>query len=292
MLDDRHYMRGEPTRSGLSATVVLMIVVTIAFALQQIEAVYLRTGVIPYLLLSVPGLARGFVWQLLTFQFLHAGLLHLVCNLIGMWFFGRYVEARLGRANFWKLYFLSGVFGGLLHSLVAWVFPNHFGFPVLGASAGVLGLLAAFAMLEPESEILLAFILPIRAKYFLIVATAIALFFTIVPSDPGIAHTAHLGGILVGVAYIRWQLYARQVSLSWKSRPPRLRPRELVKVHAPKGGPWQRSKSDKPDDLSSADFISKEVDPILDKISAHGIQSLTERERKILEAARAKMERR
>jgi hypothetical protein len=69
----------------------------------------------------------------------------------------------------------------------------------------------------------------------------------------------------------------------------RSRPRELIKV--PKGAPWQRNKPD-PEELPPGEFISREVDPILDKISAHGIQSLTPRERKILEAARAKMERR
>jgi hypothetical protein len=63
----------------------------------------------------------------------------------------------------------------------------------------------------------------------------------------------------------------------------------LIKVHLPKSGPWHKGE---PEDVPPGEFISREVDPILDKISAHGIQSLTPRERKILEAARAKMERR
>src|SRR5581483_4849054 len=97
-------------------------------------------------------------------------------------FFGRFVEERLGKFNLLKLYFGSGVAGGLLFAILAWMFPNHFGY-ALGASAGVSGLLAAFATLEPEGTILFNFLFPIRAKYLLYIAAAIDLFFTIVPSD-------------------------------------------------------------------------------------------------------------
>jgi len=100
------------------------------------------------------------------------------------------------------------------------------------------------------------------------------------------AHAAHLGGILAGFAYLRWGSLAEKLFVRRRVRP---RPRELMKVHLPKSGGWHKSESE---DVPPGEFISREVDPILDKISAHGIQSLTPRERKILEAARAKMERR
>jgi membrane associated rhomboid family serine protease len=304
MLENRDYMRRDPwsgTPSGFqwSACVVLMLAITVAFALQQVNRVYIHAPADEYLALTTDGLRNGFLWQLLTFQFLHAGLWHLFCNLIGLWFFGRPVEARLGPKRFLLLYFGSGVAGGLLQSLMAFTFPAYFGSSVYGASAGVFGVLAAFCMMEPESQILIYFILPIRAKYLLMAVTAIALFFTVVPAGGGVAHAAHLGGILAGVAWVKLGLHRDYVRFPWETwlerwrlwRPlqTRQRKRELVRAASVRGRPWRQGPADSDSEIQSDDFISKKVDPILDKISAHGIQSLTERERKILEAARQKM---
>jgi membrane associated rhomboid family serine protease len=280
-------------RRRLSASVILMMVITVAFAFQQINEVYIRKPFEIYLALSRDGISRGFLWQFLTFQFLHGGGLHLIFNLIGIWFFGRFVEERLGASRMLRIYFTCGGLGGLMHIVMAFVAPQFFGlWPVFGASAGVCGLLAAFATIEPDATILLFFVIPMRARHLLIASVGIALFFTVVPSDPGIAHAAHLGGLLGGIGYIRRGLHWEHL-ISGRLEARRLRPRranrELVKTPASTRAFWQRSPLTEDGDLSTADFISKEVDPILDKISAHGIQSLTERERKILEAARAKM---
>jgi membrane associated rhomboid family serine protease len=295
MLENRDYMRadpspGSPSRFQWTACVVLMLTITVAFALQQVNRVYIHAPADDYLALTTDGLRQGFLWQLLTFQFLHAGLWHLFCNLIGLWFFGRPVEARLGPKRFLLLYFGAGVVGGLLQSLVAFSFPAYFGSSVYGASAGVCGVLAAFCMMEPESQILIYFILPIRAKHLLMAATAIALFFTVVPSGGGVAHAAHLGGILTGIACIHWGGEFRV--FGWRPLQARQRKRELVRAASIRGRPWRQSPITSDSETPSDEFISKEVDPILDKISAHGIQSLTERERKILEAARQKMAKR
>lgn len=292
---DRHYMRDDWNRPRLSASIVVMIVIVAAFAAQQIDRVYVETPVRGLanltstefkLALSSEGLKHGHVWQLLTFQFMHGGFLHVFCNLLGIWFFGRFIERRLGGRNFLKIYFAGGFIGGLLQAGLGLLFPNHFGGPVLGASAGVCGVFAAFTMIEPQAKVLLWFVLPVRAVHLLIFSVVIALFFTIVPSEPGIAHAAHLGGLLAGVALIRWKLYSPRTN--WRPFQNRQRKRELVKAASFKGihGRPPRVETD---DLPSEEFISREVDPILDKISAHGIQSLTERERKILEAARKKM---
>ena len=109
MLDDRHYMRpdgrhGSSWVSTLPLTIWLMISLVVAFAVQQIDIVYLHGQYIDDLALTRECLTRGYVWQLLTFQFLHYDLLHLIFNLIGLWFFGRFVEERLGRFNLFKLY--------------------------------------------------------------------------------------------------------------------------------------------------------------------------------------------
>jgi membrane associated rhomboid family serine protease len=293
MLDDRQYMRPEyrPRFSlgrVMPMSMLMIIVMIVAFALQQIDIAYFGGVHLRNLALSSDGLRHGYVWELLTFQFLHGGLWHLVCNLLGFWFFGRFVEARLGRAHFLGLYFLSGMVGGLLQASLGWIFPNHFGWPVVGASAGIFGLFAAFATMEPETEILVFFVLPVRAKYLLYISAGIALFFTIVPTDPVMAHAAHLGGTLFGVAYVRWGAGSAWKWGDWNPFRGKLRRERMIRaaIMAPK---LRRPRLDESQDLPSEEFISKEVDPILDKISAHGIQSLTERERRILEAARAKM---
>ena len=297
MIGDRPYMR-EPAYQTrrLSASVILMIVITVAFAFQQINAVYIGKPLEGYLALSRAGISRGFLWQFLTFQFLHASFTHLLFNLIGIWFLGRFVEERLGAPRMLRIYFTCGVLGGVLQMLMAFVAPDFFGqWHVYGASAGVCGLLAAFATLEPEGTILLFFVVPVRARHLLMASIGIAFFFTIVPSDPGIAHAAHLGGLLGGIAYIRrglhWEHVFSETLQARRSRPLRIN-RELVRAPASKRTFWQNAPPAEEEELTPTDFISQEVDPILDKISAHGIHSLTERERKILESARAKMAKR
>jgi hypothetical protein len=164
--------------------------------------------------------------------------------------------------------------------------PGHFGGSTVGASAGVLGLLAAFALLHPDARISIFFVLPIQARYILWLELIVSAIFTAVPSRSGIAHAAHLGGILAAIAYMRWE--ANRPAMQWNPLQGRRRKRELVQAAA-KITRWRGQREERPAELPPEEFISKEVDPILDKISAHGIHSLTPRERQILEAARTKM---
>jgi len=289
MLDDRSYMREDPHRGRWRAYAVLMVVIIACFVIQEVVRFHLEWPVLEYFALSPEQLRRGFLWQLITFQFLHGGLWHLFMNLLVIWFFGRTVEERLGAREFLKIYFFSGTAGGLLQAALGFAFPAYFGFATVGASAGALGLLAAFALMEPYAEILVFFVLRVRAKYLLWFELGIAAFFTIVPTDRGIAHAAHLGGILAAIAYMRWD-FARP-SLKWNPWQGRRRKRQLVQAAAQVTRLRPR-RNQSPSELPPEEFISKEVDPILDKISAHGIHSLTPRERQILEAARAKMAKR
>src|SRR5687767_7097134 len=295
MLEDRYYMRSEGPSSRFSATVILMIGLVVVFALQNIDYVYTRLGMTDYLALSTDGLRSGFVWQLFTFQFLHAGLFHLFFNLLCLWFFGRVVEARLGQAAFWKIYLAGGVFGGMLQAALGFAIPQFFGgWHVVGASAGVCALIAAFALMEPEAIIMLMMMFPLKAKYLLALETGIAAFFTLVPSDRGVAHAAHLGGIAMGVAMIKYALYDFSPSFRWHPLRNRARRRQLVEAATVKPAFWKTKGSaiPKAEQVEPEEFISREVDPILDKISAQGLQSLTPREKQILEAARSKMDKR
>jgi membrane associated rhomboid family serine protease len=291
MLEDREYMRAPGIETRRPVTITLLIFNVVAFVLQNMAGHWFpNLPVNPLFALSVEGLRHGYVWQLLTYQFMHGGLVHLLLNCWVIYMFGREVESALGRKHFLSLYFTSGVFGGLLQVLGAVLWSSHFGGSVVGASAGAFGLIAAFSMLYPDRVItlLLFFVLPVslRARSLLIVSALIALFGIVFPTD-NVAHAAHLGGMVFGIFYVRQIVHWQWPDLRRPLR--RLPPRELVGVHSAKWSvsrPPQRAPTD---ELSPEDFLSKEVDPILDKISAHGIQSLTERERKILEAARKKM---
>jgi len=306
-LADRYYMRQPKSGLSWSATVTLVVTLVIAFLLQ--------IAVLPvefsdqYLALSLDGLKQGFVWQLLTYQFMHGGWIHLLLNCWAIYMFGREVEWMLGKARFLTLYFCSGVFGGLLQMLGAGLWPSHFGGAVVGASAGGFGLVAAFAALDPQRQLtmLLYFVLPVRMRaktllIFCLVLTGLGIAFPSSFFGGGIAHAAHLGGILAGLAWIKLGWHRDHVTLPWERwmawwrrlgpLQSRQRKRELVRAAVVQGRPWRTTPTDAEAELPPEEFISRQVDPILDKISAHGIQSLTERERKILEDARKKMAKR
>jgi len=309
MLEDRDYMRQtDYYRSGLSLTVALLMANVLVFLVECLLSptpMRLRPDnafFYQYFALSLEGLEHGYVWQLFTYQFMHSSLLHIFLNCWAIYVFGRVLEEALGPGKFLALYFSSGVVGGLVQMLGAFVWPGHIGLePVVGASAAALGLVAAFAALYPEQELtlLLFFVLPVtlRAKY-LLWGTALLSLCCILFPDSGlamliggnIAHAAHLGGMLMGVVFVRHFIQGRWQWPPWGTALlRRVRPREFVTTRAGKGKFWRSAANQPEEDLSTDEFVKSEVDPILDKISAHGIQSLTAREREILEKARSKM---
>ena len=296
MLDDRYYMRRAPFEWRRSAVLILIAINVAVFFIQAALAQFNPLWYAAYKdygALAFDGLRHGFVWQLLTYQFMHANLLHLLFNCLAIYIFGLEVENVLGKSRFLALYFSSGVIGGLVQVLAAMISYARFGGAVVGASAAGFGLVAAYAMLFPERILLLFFVLPIKAKFLLLLETALAVGGILFPQNtaPGAvryADAAHLGGIITGVLFIR---YAIHWNWHWPrfSRQNKESPRRLVRVSSGTSALWGRSKSVPAEELPPEEFLSREVDPILDKISAHGIQSLTERERRILEAAREKM---
>lgn len=297
MLDDRPYMRQPSFRKERSATMILIVVNVAVFVLQRVVALSSRTDWVgEYLYLSATGIKHGFIWQFFTFQFLHAGIWHLLGNMIVIYFFGRSLEEALGKREFLKIYFGSGFSGGIVQICFGLLFGGHFAAAVVGASAGAMGLLTAFALLFPDRQLnfLLFFVVPItlRARTLLWFAIGLTVLGFLEPMSQ-VADAAHAGGILFGAAYVYFVARGAGQVLSWGGfRPSPRRQRELVSAGTPKKSFWVRPKHPEVEDLPAEEFISQEVDPILDKISAHGIQSLTDRERRILEAARAKMGRR
>ena len=295
MLEDRDYMRQPDFNAGgrfhaprWSWTLILLAFYAAAFLAEMVleNSAGGKMFSYQYLALSREGLAHGYVWQLLTYQFMHAGWVHLLFNCWAIYSFGNELEQLLGGRKFLALVFASGMVGGVFQVLVALLWPA-FGGAVVGASASAFGLVAAFCLIFPERELtlLIFFVIPlqVRAKTLLIgsavlAVTGIVFHETIMPN---VAHAAHLGGMAMGWFFVRkilqggWSRLGGPLRLSGRDRPP-----VISRPSAP------------PAEKPVAEFVANEVDPILDKISAHGIQSLSARERAVLEAARKKMERR
>jgi len=148
-------------------------------------------------------------WQLLTYGFLHGGFTHLLFNMLALYMFGAPLELTWGEKRFATYYLVCVAGAGLCQLLVAALIGE--GGKVLGASGGVFGLLLAFGMLFPNQRVMLLFPpIPMKARTFVIVFGAIELMLGFTGWQPGVAHFAHLGGMLFGWLLIRY----------WRGQPP------------------------------------------------------------------------
>lgn len=296
MLYDRDYMRNGDASPWRSPVVVMLVVLGAVFLMQCILGLGGRS-LEQSLGLSAAAVGRHEYWRLLTYQFLHTAPApwHILFNGLALWFFGRPVLEAVGRARFWQIYFVSGGLGGLLEiAFQAW-YPPYLSGPTVGASASVLGLAGAYCLLHSGDDVMFFFyVLPVRMRALTMfwVLLGFSAFGTIFPYGK-VAHAAHLGGILAGAGFVR--LFSRDDPWAWfrrfvPRRPARRLEREIP-VAVGRGGPVStpRAAGPSPEPETPDEFIRREVDPILDKISAHGIQSLTDRERRILERARERM---
>lgn len=225
-----------------------------AFFLQQtLPAIANALVFVPQFVLVRP-------WTIVTYMFLHGGLTHIAFNMLALFFFGSRVEDRIRSRQFAFLYFLSGVSGALLSSIFS---PAS---PIIGASAGVFGVMLAFAYYWPHEPIHIWGIIPVPARILVIITTVLALWSGFGGSRGGIAHFAHLGGYVGAYLYLRWLDRARTKFKRKAVAAP------VAATRRVEG--WQSI------DLSGVHEVNRaEVDRILDKIGAEGIESLTAQER-------------
>lgn len=223
-------------------------------------------------------------WTLLTYMFAHGDFFHLLFNMLGLFFFGPVLEERWGSREFIKFYLLCGVAGALLSSLLAFADPLT---RIIGASAAIYGIMVAFAMYWPDTPIYIWGVFPVKAKWLVTFLVGASLFFSVSGGRSGTADLAHLGGALMAFGYLKsaWapsafgEVYRpskRTKRSGWRELLPKRRSKTLVAHDAPRPpAPTPRPARGKNDD----------VDRILDKISAGGIESLTPEERQQLEEA-------
>lgn len=223
---------------------------------------------------TLPGITDGFgfvpalilyrPWTLFTYMFLHSGISHILFNMVALYFFGSRVEMQLGSRRFITLYLVSGVAGGLLSIL----FTPYVS--IIGASGAVFGVQLAFAKFWPRDRILIWGIVPVEARWLVVGTTVLALYGGF-SGGGGVAHFAHLGGYVGAYLYLKW-VESRAPVKQWQKK---------VVGPAPSTipiGDYKRV------DLNKVHEANRdEVNRILDKINAKGLNSLTTQERTFLQ---------
>ena len=213
------------------------------------------------LLMFVPSQVLVHPWTIVTYMFLHGGFGHIFFNMLALYFFGPPVEQRLGGNRFITLYLISGIVGAL--------FSIVLGVPVIGASGAVMGVSLAFAKFWPRQQVLIWGVLPIEARWLVMIYAAIDILGFAGYGTRGIANLAHLGGLAGALLYLLY-LERRQGARRFKAT-------ATPKVSDTALGGWQKV------DRNSIHAVNRdEVDRILDKINASGINSLTPQERQFL----------
>jgi membrane associated rhomboid family serine protease len=185
-----------------TALKVLIGVNVVVFFAQFAPIVTLVLGLQPFLVVR-----RLWLWQPATYMFLHAGLFHILFNMLALWMFGTELERLWGTRYFLKFYFVTGIGAGLLTVLFS-LLPFDFAQAVyrsnvIGASGAIYGLLLAFALYFPDRPIYMYLLFPIPAKIFVLIMGAIAFYSSLSNSNGGVANATHLGGLLVGYLYLK-----------------------------------------------------------------------------------------
>ncbi len=212
-------------------------------------------------------------WQVFTYQFLHGGFFHIFFNMFVLWMFGSEVEASLGSKRFLRFYLLCGTGAGILTVIIFNIFGSTI--TVLGASGAVIGVLVAFAVIDPNRVVLLYFLFPIKVKYLVMILVGMDLLAAWSGGHgSGVAHFTHLGGALIGFLYMKsdWRL------LRFK--------RKITNIKSDIRYKKERKNQE------TTEKLMEEVDQILDKISRVGYENLSEKEKKILERASDALSRR
>jgi membrane associated rhomboid family serine protease len=226
-----------------------------------------------------PGEALRRPWTFVTYMFVHAGLLHLLGNMLMLFVFGPPVEHRLGGRAFILYYLYCGIGAAVLSLALSGIMPTG---PIVGASGAVLGVGVAFALLWPDAELLVFPIpMPVKARTFILVLIGLDVVLSQLTPHDGIAHLAHVGGAAFGYLFFRLQALSRR-----HPHPPPRAVERVVMVQSGAAEPEQRRTPPspiRPRRRADADPVAAEVDRVLDKISEQGLASLTPAERRFLD---------
>jgi len=226
----------------------------------------------------VPALINNkfMIWQFFTYMFLHGGFGHILFNMFALWMFGTELEYNWGTSDFLKYYFTCGVGGGILVWLTSMFGFSSYLIPTIGASGAIFGLLVAYGMMWPDRSIFIFGILPMKALHFVIIFGALDLLQGLSRSGSGIAYFCHVGGGVTGFIYLK---YGWRIMVHLENQINKFKARRFKIIHGgKKSGFGSDSRESHPD-------FDDEVDRILDKIAREGMDSLSDREKQILDRA-------
>jgi len=214
-------------------------------------------------------------WTLFTYQFLHApGLGHIFFNMLALYFFGPRLEERMGARAFLILYLGAGVFGAVLSSVFS---PNTL---MVGASGAVYGVVAAFAIVWPFERVYLWFVLPVPIWALAIFMVVFSLQSSVVGVDDGIAHFAHLGGLLFGGAYLKYWEYRNGSALRTFQKKMQMPSGDTSSIFRDRGAVarWETI------DVSDLHELNRaEVEELLERVKRDGAAALSASERQFLD---------
>ncbi|MCB1275602.1 rhomboid family intramembrane serine protease [Prosthecobacter sp.] len=317
-LHDRDYMREDSSRSfsrtvqGLTAFQIILGLNVAVFVMQFVfEVGWLRHPLSGEVLMPLGGvsvheLARGNVWTLFTYMFVHGSVAHFFLNMMLLWFAGRGVQQVFGSLHFTLIYLLSGIVGAGAEMAVNGFVQGDITTPLIGASASAFGLLMALAVVLPDEKItaFIYFVIPVQlrlwtlAKGLFVIQLVFGLagvLFQVLPEGLQIAYFAHLGGAALGWFYARSLGYGgRPLTYASQWQPADVRPERRPAMARARVRPvldLENEAEDSPPANPLVSLIEDEVNPILDKIGQHGIGSLTDEERRTLERASRELER-
>lgn len=274
-LFDRNYMRNSDfgyRRDDSGPNMLFTLIVINA-------AVFLSTFVLPEtitdnLALSSEGIRQMRIFQLVTAGFLHFNFWHFAINMWGLYLFGGLIAPHIGGKRFLWLYLIGAVSGNLLFLLLNW----NSNVQLLGASGAVFAVLVGAALFEPNRQFIM-FPLPLPVRTRTLAICYIILEVMMLGRQDGVAHLAHLGGVIGGYLYLKI-LYGK--ALPWDLFRGRTRSGETPRRFRVNPGPT-------PDFSKNGPVGSKELDALLDKVSRQGINSLSEQELARLRQAREEM---
>lgn len=189
----------------------------IANAVLFVIPVFFRGAVAPFLapLVLVPAevVRELHVWQLFTYMFFHAGISHILWNMLALWLFGIELERLWGTRRFVRFYILCGIFAGLTVVICAYLFGGV-GIPTMGSSGAIYGILVAYALIFPDQTVLFGFLIPMKSKYFVMIIGAIVFLQSYMAASgtySGIAAFAALGGLVAGFFLVRGRKLRMQI---------------------------------------------------------------------------------
>jgi membrane associated rhomboid family serine protease len=212
---------------------------------------------------------KGYIWQVFTYMFLHdtGNFFHLFFNMYALLIFGTAVEQEWGSKKFLVYYIFCGIIAGITIFSMNFIDKGSgYIIPTIGASGAIFGLLLAFGILFPNVELLLFFILPVKAKYLVILYAGIELFLEISGDNSSISHIGHLGGLAGGLLYF---LFINKRAIQFK----------LKKIKAIKTKQSLKEKSKSPGNAEMMDINNTVLQiNILKKLKESGFESLSDDE--------------